>query len=365
MNIYFKNKSLFNKISVLFLFFIKLFKFSISSVPIIFTPQLCSNNYCKFTENISYNNHFSIFIIIFNLFIFSFITILILFNYKRELWFLNNPKQLILNKLDANKYIHKTNSINSIYFKAHLIFFFMHYINIILSSIFIIYYHYLDYKTIISIIISITINFNYINYILINSYKSYFNKIPLSFFYNISPSFDYINSNRYLIKPNSYKENFNNNIISIFPLNYFNNTINNNNHLLTNNNDNKNLNSNIKTTDNTNQFNSIGLNCIIDVPTITSISNTFDIYSNNIDNNFNTFNSNFNNSNNNNNDIFFDKHFHFLFDIISSDKDIYYKIKTKYFNDKNFSLEDFKHLFKNFFYKYTYDDIYNSNLDLS
>ena len=354
MNLYFKNKSFSNKISILFLFFIKLFKFSISSFPIIFTPQLCNNNYCKFTENISYNNHFSIFIIIFNFFIFSYITFLIYFNYKRELWFLNNPKQLILNKLDANKYINKTNSINSIYFKTILIFYFFHYINLILSSIFIIYYHYLDYKTIIFIIISITINFNYINFIFINSYKSYFNKIPLSFFYNISPSFDYINSNRYLIKPNSYKENFNDNVITIFPINYFNNIL----YDAYNNNQNH-MNNNQDHINNNNNSNTIGLNCIIDVPT----SNTFDIHSNNIDNSFNSFNNNYIQSNHNN--INFDKHFHFLFDIISSDKDIYFQIKNRYFNDKNFSLEDFKFLFKNFFYKYTYDDIYNSNLDLS
>ena len=60
-----------------------------------------------------YNNDINILfykinnIIAFNLFTLSFITILILLNFKRELWFINNPKQLIINKLQADKYINK------------------------------------------------------------------------------------------------------------------------------------------------------------------------------------------------------------------------------------------------------------------
>lgn len=151
------------KIITICLFFIEGFRIVIASLLCLFIPQNCNNNICSISEILFNIDNFKLVIIIFNC-----ITLLAFFGmyfleYYREYWIIENLD------IDEAKSIHNLKNVidgypiikqelidlNDNYYTYSVVMVFIYGINFLLSSIYILGYNYLDYKTISNLMVNL------------------------------------------------------------------------------------------------------------------------------------------------------------------------------------------------------------------
>lgn len=151
------------KIITICLFLIEGFRIVIASMLCLFIPQNCKNNICSISEILFNIDNFKLVIIIFNcITLLAFIGMYIL-EYYREYWTIENLD------IDELKSIHNLKNVideypiikeelinlNYYYYTYSIIMIFIYGINFLLSSIYILGYNYLDYKTLFNLIINL------------------------------------------------------------------------------------------------------------------------------------------------------------------------------------------------------------------
>lgn len=143
------------KIITICLFFIEGFRIVIASMLCLFIPQNCNSNICSLSEILFNIDNFKLVILILNcITLLSFVGMYIL-EYYREFWTIENLD------IDESKSIHNLKNVideyptikqklidlNQHYYTYSIIMVLIYGINFILSSVYILGYNYLDYKT--------------------------------------------------------------------------------------------------------------------------------------------------------------------------------------------------------------------------
>jgi hypothetical protein len=151
------------KIITICLFFVEGFRIIIASMLCLFIPQNCNNNLCTVDDILLTINNFKLVIIIFNcITLLAFIGMYLL-EYYREYWTIENLD------IDESKSIHNLKNVideysdikqdlidlNNNYYTYSIVMVFIYGINFLLSSIYILGYNYLDYRTTFNLIINL------------------------------------------------------------------------------------------------------------------------------------------------------------------------------------------------------------------
>ncbi len=141
----------------------ELFKVVMACLLSIFIPQSCNGNECSFQDNFLNLSIFNTFVLVYNFVTLGCFLYLYWIEVSREQWFIThfdyNPKE---NEYNLHKYkesnpklFEKMQVKNKYYMKTYNILKYLYFTNFIFSSVLVLYFYYLDYRTVTTLITNV------------------------------------------------------------------------------------------------------------------------------------------------------------------------------------------------------------------
>ncbi len=183
------------------------FKVVMACLLAIFVPQSCNGDVCTFEDNFSNLTIFNKFVIAYNFFTLGYFLYLYWIEVSREQWFIThfdyNPKEseyhLHVYKEQYPDLFTRMQQKNKHYMSTYKILKYLYVSNFIVSSVLVLHFYYLDYRTITTLITNVILCWSKVMKGYTLASKSYEENIAISYYNILNLSFNMIDED-YMIK---------------------------------------------------------------------------------------------------------------------------------------------------------------------